>query len=53
MLAERLEGRTELSAADVAVAVSQGDPQAVQLIRDGGRRVGQVLAGLVSFFNPA
>ena len=22
------------------------------MIRDGGRRVGQVLAGLVSFFNP-
>ena len=29
-----------------------GDPVAVQLIRDSGRRVGQVLASLVSFFNP-
>ena len=27
-------------------------PSAVQLIRDSGRRVGQVLASLVSFFNP-
>ena len=42
----------ELSAADVGSAVTQGDPVAVQLIRDSGRRVGQVLASLVSFFNP-
>ena len=41
-----------LTAADVGVALSQGDAQAVQLIRDSGRRVGQVLASLVSFFNP-
>jgi predicted NBD/HSP70 family sugar kinase len=25
----------------------------VALVRDGGRRLGQVIAGLVSFFNPA
>jgi glucokinase-like ROK family protein len=42
----------ELTAADVGLAVSQGDAQAVQLIRESGRHVGQVLAGLVSFFNP-
>jgi predicted NBD/HSP70 family sugar kinase len=47
-----LESRGGLTAADVAVAVGQGDPQAVQLIRDAGLRVGQVLASLVSFFNP-
>jgi glucokinase-like ROK family protein len=41
-----------LSAVEVGVALSQGDAQATQLVRDGGRRVGQVLAGLVSFFNP-
>ena len=52
VLAAMLEDRGELSAADVGRAVEQGDPQAVQLIRDSGRRVGQVLAGLVSFFNP-
>ncbi len=39
-------------AADVAAATTAGDPVAVGMIRDGGRRVGQVLAGLVSFFNP-
>ncbi|MGB0100292.1 MAG: ROK family transcriptional regulator [Nocardioides sp.] len=42
----------ELTAADVGLAVAQGDAQAVQLIRDSGRHVGEVLAGLVSFFNP-
>jgi glucokinase-like ROK family protein len=54
MLTERTEltERAELSAADVGLAVNQGDPVAVQLIRDSGRRIGQVLASLVSFFNP-
>jgi glucokinase-like ROK family protein len=52
VLAELLEEKGGLSAADVAVAVSRGDARAVQLIRDSGRRVGQVLASLVSFFNP-
>jgi len=51
-LAAILEEKGELTAADVGHAVSQGDAQAVQLIRDSGRHVGQVLAGLVSFFNP-
>jgi glucokinase-like ROK family protein len=41
-----------LTAVDVAAAAAAGDPIAVAMIRDGGRRVGQVLAGLVSFFNP-
>lgn len=51
-LAERLATTGTLTAEDVASAATQGDPAAIQLIRDGGRRVGQVLAGLVSFFNP-
>ncbi|MDH2425290.1 ROK family protein [Sphaerisporangium sp. TRM90804] len=51
-LAERLAVAGTLSAEDVAAAAAQGDSAAIQLIRDGGRRVGQVLAGLVSFFNP-
>lgn len=29
-----------------------GDPTSLDLIREGGNRVGQVIAGLVSFFNP-
>jgi glucokinase-like ROK family protein len=52
VLAELMEKKGELTAADIAVAVSRGDPRAVQLIRDSGHRVGQVLASLVSFFNP-
>lgn len=41
-----------LTAEDVADAAAQGDPEAARLVREGGRRVGQVLAGLVSFFDP-
>jgi glucokinase-like ROK family protein len=51
-LAERLAAAGTLTAQDVATAADQGDAAAAQLIRDGGRRVGVVLAGLVSFFNP-
>jgi glucokinase-like ROK family protein len=51
-LAERLREAGRLTAEDVAAAAVAGDPVAVQMIREGGRRVGQVLAGLVSFFNP-
>jgi len=52
-LAALLEHRDgPLTAADVATAVSQGDPESLRLMRESGRRVGQVLASLVSFFNP-
>ncbi|MGH3714365.1 MAG: ROK family transcriptional regulator [Micromonosporaceae bacterium] len=52
LLAERLAEAGELTAADVGTAAAAGDPVAIGMIRDGGRRVGRVLAGLVSFFNP-
>ncbi|MBA0052216.1 ROK family transcriptional regulator [Streptomyces sp. AJS327] len=52
-LATRLESAGRLSAPDVAAAASAGDAAALDLIREGGARVGQVIAGLVSFFNPA
>lgn len=60
-LAALLDGRpqdpagraVEVNAADVAHAAAAGDAEAVRLMRSGGRRLGQVLAGLVSFFNPA
>jgi glucokinase-like ROK family protein len=51
-LAERLREVDALTAADVAVAAAAGDPVSIELIRAGGRRLGQLLAGLVSFFNP-
>ncbi|MFJ8228878.1 ROK family protein [Streptomyces sp. NPDC094448] len=51
-LAERLAAAGRLTAADVSAAASAGDTAALELIREGGNRVGQVVAGLVSFFNP-
>ena len=51
-LAERLATQGTLSAVDVGIGAAEGDPTCIRLIRDGGRRVGIVLAGLVSFFNP-
>ncbi|WP_443075707.1 ROK family protein [Streptomyces sp. TRM 70351] len=52
-LAARLAAAGRLDAADVAAAAAAGDPTSLTLIRDGGARTGQVIAGLVSFFNPA
>jgi glucokinase-like ROK family protein len=52
-LAERLAANGTLAAPDVAAAAAEGDVTSIQLIRDGGRRVGIVLAGLVSFINPS
>ncbi|WP_173039084.1 ROK family transcriptional regulator [Phytohabitans flavus] len=51
-LAERLREAGTVTPVDVSVAAADGDPFAMNLVRDGARRVGQVLAGLVSFFNP-
>ncbi|MEV5150339.1 ROK family protein [Streptomyces werraensis] len=51
-LAARLETNGTLSAVDVAAAAAAGDAAALDLIREGGNRTGQVIAGLVSFFNP-
>ncbi|GAA2416161.1 ROK family transcriptional regulator [Streptomyces glaucosporus] len=51
-LASRLETAGRLTAADVAAAASAGDTASLDLIRVGGNRMGQVIAGLVSFFNP-
>ena len=52
VLAELLAERGELTAVEVGIALARGDQQAQQMVRDGGRRLGQVIAGLVSFFNP-
>ena len=34
------------------MAAAAGDVVAIELVREGGRRLGQVIAGLVSFVNP-
>ncbi|MEV5822361.1 ROK family protein [Micromonospora haikouensis] len=52
-LAERLSTRGAVTAEDVAEGAIEGDVVCIQLIRDGGRRIGGVLAGLVSFTNPS
>jgi glucokinase-like ROK family protein len=52
-LAACLEDGRALQATDVAAAAAAGDATALSLIRQGGALTGQVLAGLVSFFNPA
>jgi glucokinase-like ROK family protein len=52
-LAERLARGDGITAEDVGQCAAEGDPVAIGLIRDGGRRVGLVLAGLVSFINPS
>jgi predicted NBD/HSP70 family sugar kinase len=52
VLAELLEEDGVLTAESVGRALTRGDAAALALTRDGGRRVGTVLANLVSFFNP-
>lgn len=52
-LAERLTARGTVTARDVAECAAGGDTVATRLIRDGGGRLGSVLAGLVSFINPS
>jgi glucokinase-like ROK family protein len=52
-LAERLTRGPALTAKDVGEGAAEGDITCIRLIRDGGRAVGTVLAGLVSFANPS
>jgi predicted NBD/HSP70 family sugar kinase len=52
-LAERLTRAAVLVARDVGEGAAEGDITCIRLIRDGGRAVGTVLAGLVSFANPS
>jgi glucokinase-like ROK family protein len=52
MLAEKLTDGGKLSAQDVGEAATAGDFAAANLVREGGRRLGHVVASLVSFLNP-
>jgi len=45
--------RGMVTAEDVARAASSGDPVAVAMLQDAGRRVGAMLASVVNFFNPS
>ncbi|MQA27624.1 MAG: ROK family protein [Micromonosporaceae bacterium] len=46
-------GREVRDARGVADLVRAGDPDAVRLVREAGRRLGEVLAGAVNLLNPA
>lgn len=48
-----LDQRGTVSAQDVARAASSGDPVAVAMLQEAGRRVGSMLASVVNFFNPS
>jgi predicted NBD/HSP70 family sugar kinase len=52
-LAERLRAGAVLDGRAVADGAAAGDLACMALIRDGGQRLGTVLAGLVSFANPS
>jgi glucokinase-like ROK family protein len=52
ILAALLAERGAITAAEVSEAAARGDAASTALVRAGGQRVGYVLAGLVSFFNP-
>ncbi|MBC9715029.1 ROK family transcriptional regulator [Streptomyces sp. TRM66268-LWL] len=53
-LARRLAelGLDAASGSDVVRLVKSGNRDAVRMVREAGRAVGEVLAGLVNFFNP-
>ncbi|MDY7088311.1 MAG: ROK family transcriptional regulator [Actinomycetota bacterium] len=50
---EQSEPPVTITARDVAEGAAEGDVTCIRLIREGGRRVGGVLATLVSFANPS
>lgn len=52
-LAARLESIGSVTAKDVADGAVQGDQTCIRLVREGGKRLGEVLAGMVSFINPS
>jgi len=53
LLAEWWRADPELEPPDVARASREGDPVASAIIQQSGQRIGQMLAGLVNFFNPS
>jgi predicted NBD/HSP70 family sugar kinase len=53
MLADLLASQGHLTAVDVGRAAVEGDQSAMDIIRHSGRLIGQVLAGLVNFYNPS
>jgi predicted NBD/HSP70 family sugar kinase len=54
-IAQRLAemGEDASRSRDVVRLVRNGHPGAIRMVRDAGRTLGEVLAGVVNFFNPA
>src|SRR3954468_19692617 len=52
-LARVLDGGKPIAPADVAAAAEHGDPVAVEMLTRSGQLVGETVATLVNFFNPA
>lgn len=54
VLARKLEiGHGVLKSEDVAAAAREGDRAAIEIIQNSGQLIGDVLAGIVNFFNPS
>ena len=53
LLRALLDTKGFLTAEDVATASKHGDPVSVELITEAGRLIGQMLTGIVNFFNPS
>jgi predicted NBD/HSP70 family sugar kinase len=47
------QGKTVSSLPELVELVQAGDPDAVRLVREAGRRIGEVLAAAVNLLNPA
>ncbi|MGC0273154.1 ROK family protein [Pseudactinotalea sp. Z1739] len=48
----RADGESALSARELSQRAAAGDIEAIQAIRQGGRELGEVLAGVVNLLNP-
>ncbi len=53
VLADLLAKQGSLSAKEVGLAASMGDAASVEIIKESGKFIGQVLAKLINFFNPS
>jgi len=42
----------EIRAEDIGSAAREGDPVSIKIIRESGKVIGEVMAGLVNFYNP-
>ena len=53
LLQKMMQNRSVLTPEDVNMACREGDETALEIIRSSGKMIGDVLAGLVNFFNPS